>query len=138
MATAVYSEALANKIIDRVFAGEPLKSICADLGVAPAVVGQWEVNNRGGFRDRLVEARRSQAGQLVEEILAIANDCPLNAVAVSRAAMQIKARQWIVERLHPRTFVQPMVEAPEVEMKTIEPADFLKQWQDRHGPLTTN
>jgi predicted transcriptional regulator len=135
MASKLLNEHLADEIIDRLAQGDKLRAICRDLSVSHNSVSAWEASNKHNFRDRMNEARRSRVNLLVDEILEIADDCPLNDVAVKRAALQIRARQFVIDRLAPAKLVkadQEQVEQDVAFASAPSPAEFLKQWQARN------
>ena len=125
-----YTDSTADAICEQISGGKPLKVVCEDLGVPYTTVSRWARNNLNGFGNNLLEAKRAAAGLLADEMLKIADDCPLNAIAVNRAALQIKTRQWLIAKLDPDKVPAPVSTIEEDVV--IRPADFLKNWQAKN------
>lgn len=129
-----YNLDLAVAIAESVAGGLSLKAACAEHGVPYKRAQRWVREDIDGFRTRYLTARVEQAYALVDEIVEIADGCPLNAAAVQRAALQIRTRQWLVEKTHAALFTglpkTVVVENPDA---VCRPADFLKAWRDKHA-----
>jgi len=114
-----YSRALAERICERLRAGESLKSICKDDGYpyTQAVI-EWVQKNKDGFADHYARARESGYLLLADEIIAIA-DNPVEAVkrvvkpdgeeitygdAVDRSRLMVDTRKWMLAKMLPKVY----------------------------------
>lgn len=138
MSQRVYTDELGEKIITRIINGEGIKAICRDLGLEFRTVYYWITKNRFGFGDRMEEALQSRCQTLMDEIIEIADDCPPTDIAVKRAALKIKARQYVCERLSMRSKIASRDATQTVEETesgaVLRPDVFLRQWQERNPP----
>ncbi len=132
----VYKDNWGELICQRIVEGKLMKDIAEELGVAVSTIYTWESENVRGFRDNLREARRQSAYALVDECLSIADDCPLNSVSVARAALRIKTRMQIVNRLQPEPIAAPKTPLMEEPDNQMDPADFIKKFNLKHTPVT--
>lgn len=127
-----YTDAIADRICEEVTNGRTLIAVCNEIDVPYATVAKWQRNNLNGFASNLIDARRAAAALLQDQIIDIANACPLQMAAVQRATMQIKARQWLIEKLHPEKFAIPVNTIEDDNV--VRPQDFLKLWQTKNPP----
>lgn len=108
-----YSDAIADKICDRLADGESLRKICLDEDMpSKSAVFRWLASNET-FRDQYARARDAQADTLADEILDIADDGSndfmgddekYNGDAVQRSKLRVDARKWIAAKLKPKVY----------------------------------
>jgi len=120
---SVFSQEIANSILERIADGESLRSICCDEGMPnKATVFRWLVDPQHvDFATKYTLAREVQADSLVDEMTDIADDgtndwmekksndgdvigWQENGEALRRSALRISARQWIAAKLRPKKY----------------------------------
>lgn len=120
---SVFSQEIANSILERIADGESLRSICCDEGMpAKSTVFGWLADSAyEDFRTKYTLAREVQADSLVDEMTDIADDgtndwmgkksndgdvigWQENGEALRRSALRISARQWIAAKLRPKKY----------------------------------
>lgn len=143
-----YSDALADRICERLVEGESLRSICRDDAM-PSVgtVCRW-LGENAVFREQYERAREAQADTLADEMLDIADDgsndwmerydddggnvgWKVNGEAVARSKLRLDARKWIASKLKPKKYGErqsvehsgPDGKAIEIEQRVKEDAD---------------
>jgi hypothetical protein len=113
----VYSQALAEEILDRTADGESLRSICSDPRMpSHSIVLKWVQKNVGvsdsggdGFGDQYARAKSAALEVMAEDIIEIGdadimvNGVPDNAL-VQRARLMCDNRKWMLSKLLPRQF----------------------------------
>jgi len=112
----VYDDMLADVILERIAAGESMRSICDDDSLpARSTVALWIVNDEGGFSDRYARARQAQATLLADELMDIADDGTndyvqsqngetYNGEAVARSRLRVDTRKWYLARMLPKVY----------------------------------
>jgi hypothetical protein len=92
---------MADRICQRLSAGESLFSICAD-GKMPAdtTVYVWLAKDEG-FRDKYARAREEQAERYAEQIIEIADDSSDDA---NSRRVRVDARKWVASKLLPKKY----------------------------------
>jgi hypothetical protein len=106
----VYSESLADEILDRLSDGESLEAICSSPGMpAPSAVRKWARKNPAGFGAEYARARSFGHELMADEIIQIGdNPCLFNGipdnVLVQRARLMSENRKWLLSKLLPRQF----------------------------------
>lgn len=115
---SAYSKRTANKIIERICAGESLSSICRDERMpARSTVLLWVANNREGFSDRYAKACQARAYYWADELIDIADDSTndymvrqsksgeeqetVNPEAIGRSRLRVDTRKWLLSKLIP-------------------------------------
>lgn len=93
---SIYTEALADRIVEAIFEGHGLRAISRMPGMPSAmIITRWRHSNPG-FRSLYEEARKLQLDLMAEEILDIAdngqNDVP-------RDRLRTESRKWILSKL---------------------------------------
>lgn len=115
--SVLYSDEIAEEILDRVAEGEGLKTICADPGMpSSAAVRKWIREDRGadenganGYGSRYTRARELGCDSIAEEIISISdqeilfNDEPNNAL-VQHARLRTDNRRWLLSKLAPKQY----------------------------------
>jgi hypothetical protein len=134
-----YTDAVADKICERLALGESLRGICQDEDMPGlSTVFRWLAANEA-FREQYARARETQADTIFDEILDIAddghNDWMLrkygdderwveNGEVLRRSALRIDARKWMAGKLRPKKYgdkVQQEISGPNggpIETKT--------------------
>ena len=111
-----YSNALADKICERLASGESLVRVCKDPDMPGlSTVFRWLADNES-FRDNYARAREVQADVLADEILDIADDGindsytddeggeRTNYDVIARSKLRVDARKWIASKLLPKKY----------------------------------
>ncbi|MDF0698591.1 terminase small subunit protein [Rhizobium sp. MC63] len=118
-----FSQALAEKICDRIADRESLRSICRDETMpAKSTVLSWLADeDKAAFRARYALAREILADSFVDELVEIADNSSddwiekknaagettgwqENGEAIRRSQLRIATRQWVAEKLRPKKY----------------------------------
>ncbi|WHO72472.1 terminase small subunit protein [Rhizobium sp. BT03] len=118
-----FTQALAEKICDRIADRESLRSICRDEDMpAKSTVLSWLADDgKAAFRARYALAREILADGFVDELVEIADDrsndwiekknaagettgWQENGEAIRRSQLRIATRQWVAEKLRPKKY----------------------------------
>ncbi|ABC89900.1 putative terminase small subunit protein [Rhizobium etli CFN 42] len=118
-----FSQALAEKICDRIADRESLRSICRDEDMpSKSTVLSWLADEeKAAFRARYALAREIMADSFVDELVEIADDrsddwvekknaagettgWQENGEAIRRSQLRIATRQWVAEKLRPKKY----------------------------------
>lgn len=113
----VYTEEIAEEILDRLAEGESLESICDDPFMPNATtVLKWAHDTEGKrsgapeFSQRYTRARAIGYSLMADEIIAIGDeemtlaDGSVDNGAVQRARLQCENRKWLLSKLLPKQF----------------------------------
>ncbi len=128
----INSDELSEQVLNLIREGKTLKAACAELNIPVATVYRWKGRNTDQFADRYYQACQDRAIAWADEIIEIADDCPPRELDVKRAALKIRARQWLIEKQAPTIFA-PIVRinqedvAPQLE----SPQTFLLAWKQK-------
>jgi len=119
-----FTQALADRICERLVDGESLRSICCAEDMPHiSTVCRWLGQNES-FREQYARAREAQADTLFDEILDIADDASndwmerktqeegasenagwvLNGEHVQRSKLRIEARKWMAAKMAPKKY----------------------------------
>lgn len=121
-----YTNAVADRICERLSDGESLQSIClSERMPSKSTVFRW-LRQYASFRDQYARAREAQADAIADEILDIADEeCTtvradkhkssdddgegntevvFDSVAVQRNKLRIDARKWLASKLRPKVY----------------------------------
>lgn len=119
---SIYTEALADTILEKLSNGLSLVSICSDEGLpALTTVYRWLTeDDKKSFRDRYAIAREIQAEIMVEEIIQIADDgrndtqilenedgstyTKVDFDHINRSRLRVDARKWVASKLKPKKY----------------------------------
>ncbi len=133
----LYSAEIADRILERMAAGETLRSICRDEGMPSApTVRYWVVQDQPtGFAERYARAREHQMEAWSDEIVAISDDTAQdthtttygdgtertspNTEWISRARLRVDSRKWLMSKLAPKKYGDRL----EVDQKTQHSVD---------------
>ncbi|KPH10280.1 terminase small subunit protein [Rhizobium acidisoli] len=118
-----FTQALAEKICDRIADRESLRAICRDEDMpAKSTVLSWLADDgKAAFRARYALAREILADGFVDELVEIADDrsndwiekknaagdttgWQENGEAIRRSQLRIATRQWVAEKLKPKKY----------------------------------
>lgn len=95
-----YSEDVAQKILNRLAAGEALEAICkAEDMPSAAAVHAWKTSNINGFAERYTRARVEGWSALADEMVEIADNCGLSLEEIAKAKLQIDVRKFCFARM---------------------------------------
>lgn len=99
---ALYTEELAEQILDRIAAGESMRKICASPGMPNvATVIRWMGSN-SEFATKCARAREMQADVMDDLILDTANACIPETAHADK--VKISAYQWRASKLKPKKY----------------------------------
>lgn len=116
-----FSEAIANRICERLADGESLRAICCDKNMpGQTTVFRWlAADEHDAFRKQYAHARETQADSIFDEILDIADNgandwmerheadnegWKENGEAIRRSQLRIDARKWMAGKLRPKVY----------------------------------
>ena len=111
----MYTEELASEICVRLSNGEPLRQICMEDGMpAQSTVYVW-LSRFPAFVEMYTRAREEQADTLADEIVAIADEMPMettdkdgntrfDSAYIQWQRSRVDARKWVAAKLKPRKY----------------------------------
>lgn len=115
-----FSEALVDKVCERIALGESLVAICRDAGMPGfSTFMKWLHENQGQIVDKYARAREAQADFYAEQIITISDeettttksdgqDGPVEVVfdstAVARNRLRVDARKWYASKVAPKKY----------------------------------
>ena len=114
----IYSDLIADRILERIAQGETLRTICLDDGYpSPTTVISWylhpDENNRPGFTAAYERAERLGLELMAQDLLDISDDSGRDKVTrvfkgkritvidqenINRDRLRVQTRQWFLER----------------------------------------
>lgn len=118
---SLYSDELAQSIIERLCDGESLRSICRDDGYPTRyTIFNW-CDSNPAFAAKYARARQVQADALFDDMLEIADDASndymekrnkegdvtgyeINGEHHARTKMRLETRKWYAEKLKPKVY----------------------------------
>ncbi len=116
----VYSEGVANEILDRLADGQSLRSICDAPGMpGRTTVYRWVMDDVSGFRNQYARAREIQAYALEDDLRDIADDGRndwmrnndpknpgwiANGEHLNRSRLRVDARKWAASKILPKVY----------------------------------
>ena len=102
MAKPIYTEALAETILERIANGESMIGICRDEDMPSRfTVIRW-MNENKEFATKCARAREEQADLMDDKILECADNCTPETAAADR--VKISAYQWRASKLQPKKY----------------------------------
>ena len=134
-APTLYTPELAQRICERLIAGQSLRTICADPEMpSQPTVFQW-ITKHEAFAKQYARAREIQMEVMAEEILDIADDTRQdtrtittqngktfevqNAEWINRCRLQVDTRKWLMSKLAPKKYGEKIEHAGEMTIKTV-------------------
>ena len=125
----LYSEEMAEEILDRLAAGESLRSICADPHMPDEKsVRMWAIDRADTFGPQYARAREMGFDSVAEQVLAIGDqpcvgpDGFVDNGAVQRARLMSDNRKWFLSKAMPRKYgdkvTQELVGNPDAPIVT--------------------
>lgn len=115
----MFSQEIADRICERLAAGESLRAICETEGYpAESTVRGWALDNVQGFHAQYTRARELQAHNLAEEIIHISNTPQVGiktkttddgvetteADMIEHRRLQVDARKWYLSKVLPKVY----------------------------------
>ncbi len=101
---SVYTEDLADTILQRLAEGESLRQICETDGFPHRTnVLKW-LETREDFATRYARARESQGDAMDDRILQVAAKCEAGELDPHAAKVVIGALQWRASKLRPKVY----------------------------------
>ena len=110
------TQALADKICDRIAEGESLRTICEGKSMPTArTVHRW-LEKHSEFRQRYAHAREMQADHFADEILEIADDNSRDTYTtkdgrevvdhdhIQRSRLRVETRKWLMSKVAPKKY----------------------------------
>lgn len=111
-----FTQALAEKLCERIAKGESVRTICEDEDFpAQSTVYKW-LNENDSFSEQYARAREKQADFLAEEIIQIADDGRNDTYTddkgnvltdhdvIARSRLRVDARKWYASKLAPKKY----------------------------------
>lgn len=110
-----FNQAIADRICERLAAGESLRKASAAEGVAPTTVLNWTEENKE-FDEQYTRTRTRAYGMLAEQILEISDrsdgdtwtdddgNVRTDAERVARAKLMVDSRKWILSKMLPKVY----------------------------------
>ena len=95
-----FSQKIFDKLCERVAEGEAVHNICAEKGMPSRVTFYKWLRDDDDLANSYVRAREEQADRVVDECIAIADQCD----DASKARVQIAARQWKASKMAPKRY----------------------------------
>lgn len=100
-----YSQALADRILARLEAGESVTKICQSPDMPDkANVIRWAHDPDHPFSQQYARARPRGYRLLAEEIMDIADEEPKDATAVNHQRLRIDTRKWLLAKMLPKEY----------------------------------
>lgn len=102
----VYTEAIAEKILERLMYGEGLNTICKAHGMpAESTVRLWVIDDREGFAAKYTRARGIGMDAAADRLRERAKQAAgLDAAGVSAVALEINTEKWYLSKIAPKTY----------------------------------
>lgn len=119
MGKSIYTPEMADKICERLAAGESLNAICKDDGYpSESTVRGWALDDVQGFSTKYARARDIGYDVMAESILRLADEANIGQKTVSKATgleitegdnvdrsrLQVEARKWLLSKMLPKKY----------------------------------
>lgn len=99
---SIFSEKLADRICERLAAGETLRAICRDEGMpSEPTVRRWALEDFNGFSAQYTRSREIGYACMADEVLEIADG---GTGDVIRDRLRFDARRWLLSKALPKVF----------------------------------
>lgn len=96
-----FTQALADRICERLSAGETLRAVCRDEGMPhERTVRTWALHHET-FSPQYAQARETGYATLADEILELADDKTADA---KRSRLQVDTRKWLLSKALPKVY----------------------------------
>jgi hypothetical protein len=130
----IYSEQIANELLQRIASGESLNKISKDKGMpSHTVVYEW-LAQKPDFAEKYARAREDQAETLADEIQAIADEEPptvptkfgeqIDTGWLMWQKQRVDARKWTASKLKPRKYGDRLTHAGDADNPVAVQADI--------------
>lgn len=130
-----FSQALFDRICDRIADGESLRGICEDADMpSTAAVRKWLAQDDGGaLVAQYTRAREMQADHEFDEIKAIADLASPGDVQVAR--LRVDARKWRAGKMRPKVYGDKIAiggadDLPAIKTEDVSAKDLLRAHLD--------
>lgn len=111
----LYTEEIAEEILERLTDGEGLLKICREVGISDGAVRKWVMNDHKGFASRYAMARQLGFQRMADEIVEIADDSAddyitvdgerrVNHDAINRSRLKVDTRKWMLAKVLPKIY----------------------------------
>lgn len=129
-----YSQEIADKICERLAAGESLRKACREIGCGVQTILDWTVANEA-FGGQYAQAREAGYALLADELVEIADDSTndttvtedgkvvTNQEVVARSRLRVDTRKWMLSKMLPKVYGEKLELAGLVTVKA-SPADL--------------
>lgn len=109
-----YSQEVADRVCERLTAGDSLRKACAD-GPDPSTILRW-VEQNDAFAQQYARARAAGYALLADELVEIADDSTndtfvddngnqrTNQEVVARSRLRVDTRKWMLSKMLPKVF----------------------------------
>jgi hypothetical protein len=98
----IYTPELAAEIIDRISAGESLRSVCrAERMPDEMSVRRWASEDRNGFASQYAAATLTRMNVLADEIIEIADN---DQGDPARDRLRLDTRKWLMSKIAPKVY----------------------------------
>lgn len=96
-----FTQALADRICERLAAGETLRAVCRDDGMpAPQTVIRW-TRDREGFSEQYAKAREAGYALMADHLTEIADD---KTGDPARDRLRLDTRKWLLSKALPKVY----------------------------------
>lgn len=98
---SLFTQALADRICERLAAGETLRGVCGDASMpAPQTVLRWMGNNET-FSEQYARARETGYRLMADELTGIADD---KTGDPARDRLRLDTRKWLLSKALPKVY----------------------------------
>ncbi len=110
---SIFTQAIADKICERLALGESLRKICLDADMPGRSTLFRRLRDNEEFRNQYARAREDQADAIFDECLDIADDGTndfmgkgdtYNGDAIQRSRLQVDTRKWMAGKMRPKKY----------------------------------
>ena len=111
----MYSQEIADKVCERLAAGDSLRKACREIGCGVQTILDWTVANEA-FSGQYARARAAGYALLADELVEIADDSTndtfvddngnqrTNTEVVARSRLRVDTRKWMLSKMLPKVF----------------------------------
>jgi hypothetical protein len=99
-----FNDEIAQKICDLILDGNSIRSICSFVDMPHvSTVMRW-LKDHNDFAKSYTLAKQQYAEFIFDEILEIADQCPMDKDSIAKARLMIDARKYTVSKLAPKKY----------------------------------